>query len=50
MENFSERSSFGVWEYLACALLLLLLIEATVIVNCIRTAGRNPVDSLKKDI
>lgn len=49
MENFSEQWRFAFWEYLVCALALLILIEVAVIINCIKTANQNPVDSLKKE-
>lgn len=49
MENFSEQWGFAFWEYFVCALLLLILIEVVVTVNCIKTANQNPIDSLKKD-
>lgn len=49
MENFSEQWGFLFWEYLVCALALLILIEVAVIINCIKTANQNPVESLKKE-
>lgn len=49
MENFSEKAGFGIGEYILCAVVLLVLIEAVVVINCIRTANRNPVESLKSD-
>jgi len=49
MENFSEQWGFLFWEYLICALALLILIEVAVIINCIKTANQNPVESLKKE-
>jgi|AGTN01.3.fsa_nt_gi Predicted permease. len=49
LENFSEQWGFAFWEYLVCALLLLILIEVVVTVNCIKTANQNPIDSIKKD-
>lgn len=49
MENFSEQWGMTVSEYLLCAVLLLVLIEVVVVINCIKIANQNPVDSLKKE-
>ena len=49
MENFSEQWQLTFWQYLIGALALLLIIEVAVIVNSIKTANQNPVESLKKN-
>lgn len=50
MENFSQQWRYTYGEYLVTLLLLFILIEATVVLNCIKTANQNPAESLKKRI
>lgn len=47
MSNFSTLAGFAIWEYILCALVLLLLIEIVVVINCIKIANQNPIDSLR---
>ncbi|SFK85036.1 ABC transporter permease [Proteiniphilum acetatigenes] len=49
MDNFSEKWGFAFGEYLICGLLLLIIIEVAVVINCMKAAHQNPVDSLKKE-
>jgi Predicted ABC-type transport system involved in lysophospholipase L1 biosynthesis, permease component len=49
MENFSEKAALPVWLFIACGIVILVLIELVVLINCIKIANQNPVESLKTE-
>ncbi len=49
MENFSEKVSISPLLIALCGLIILLFIELIVVINCLKIANQNPVDSLKNE-
>lgn len=49
LENFSLKADFSVFLYIACGLIIFILIETIVLINCIKISNQNPVDSLKSE-
>lgn len=47
MEDFSEKASLPLWLFIGCALGVLAVSQLTVLLNCLKIANRNPVESLK---
>ena len=49
MENFSDKISLHPILFIVCALMTLLIVQIIVIVNCLKIANQNPIDSLRRD-
>lgn len=49
MSNFSNQVDFSIGEYLLYTAILLVIIISVVILNCIKIANQNPIDSLRKE-
>jgi putative ABC transport system permease protein len=49
MENFTEKVSLTPLFFVLCGLIVLAIILSVVILNCMRVANQNPVDSINND-
>lgn len=49
LQNFTVRIPLTVWPFLAVTVIILLIITASVTINCWRTANSNPVKYLKDE-
>lgn len=49
LQNFTVRIPLTVWPFLAVTAIILLIITASVTINCWRTANSNPVKYLKDE-
>ncbi len=49
LEGFSAQIPLTPWLFAACALAVLAIVAGVVVLNVLRIAGRNPVDSLKSE-
>ena len=49
LEQFPDRVGFGPWYFLAGDVLLLAVIVAMVVLNCLRISRMNPVESIKNE-
>ena len=49
LEYFAERISLGPWIFIAADVVILAIVALTVVLNCLRIARSNPVESLKDE-
>ena len=49
LEQFAEKVSLNPLYFIGCALLVLLIVVCVVVLNCLRIARANPVESLKNE-
>ena len=49
LEQFAEKVSLNPLYFICCALLVLLIVLCVVVLNCLRIARANPVESLKNE-
>lgn len=49
LENFSEKIALSAWYFIVADLLILILIVCAVVLNSVRIASANPVESLKNE-
>lgn len=48
LQMFEQKTQIGVWIYIICDILVMLIILATVLINSMRVSYVNPVKSLSK--
>ena len=49
LEQFAEKVSLNPLYFIGCAVLVLLIVLGVVVMNCLRIARANPVESLKNE-
>lgn len=49
LENFAERISLSALIFIAADIIVLAIVAATVVLNCLRISRSNPVESLKNE-
>lgn len=49
LQQFSEKISLSPWVFIAGNIVVLLIISGAVVLNCLRIAKANPVESLKNE-
>lgn len=49
MEQFSEKISLSPWIFIVCGIAVLAIILVVMILDCLKIANSNPVDSLKNE-
>ena len=49
LENFAERITLSPLIFIAADIVILVIVAATVVVNCLRISRSNPVESLKNE-
>ena len=49
LEQFAEKVSLNPLYFIGGAVLVLLIVLGVVVLNCLRIASANPVDSLKNE-
>jgi len=49
MEDFSEKIELTPWLFISCGIVVLAIVLSVVVINCIRVANQNPVDTLKSE-
>lgn len=49
IQDFSVKATFSPFLYIGCGLAVLLLIELVVVINCLKIANQNPIESLKTE-
>ncbi|MBQ2526447.1 MAG: FtsX-like permease family protein, partial [Bacteroidales bacterium] len=49
LQQFSEKISLSPWVFIAGNIVVLLIITGAVVLNCLRIAKANPVESLKNE-
>lgn len=49
MEDFSKKVELSPLFFIICATIVLVIIQAVIIINCLKAANQNPVDALKND-
>lgn len=49
MEDFSEKAPLSPLLFISCGVGVLIIVLSVVCLNCLQTANRNPVETLKRD-
>ncbi|MGN1211094.1 MAG: hypothetical protein ACI4TM_05365, partial [Candidatus Cryptobacteroides sp.] len=49
LENFAEKITLSPLIFIAADIMVLAIVAATVVLNCLRISRSNPVESLKNE-